>query len=68
MDWSGFRAARLCAAAPEEWKETCYRSASGALVDLALPAQRERLCAAVEPAYLGSCRDAGELVTASALQ
>lgn len=68
MDWSGFRAARLCAAAPEEWKETCYRSASGALVDLALPSQRERLCATVEPAYLGSCRDAGELVTASALQ
>ena len=68
MDWSGFRAARLCAAAPEDWKETCYRSASGALVDLALPSQRERLCATVEPAYIGSCREAGELVTASALQ
>jgi hypothetical protein len=66
MDWSGFRAARLCAGAPEDWKETCYRSAAGALVDLALPAQRERLCAAVEPAYVGSCREAGELVTASA--
>ena len=64
MDWSGLRAARLCAAAPEEWKETCYRSASGALVDLALPAQRARLCAAVEPAYIGSCREAAELVTA----
>ena len=50
MDWSGFRAARLCAAAPEDWKETCYRFASGALVDLALPEQHARLCAAVEPA------------------
>jgi hypothetical protein len=65
MDWSGFRATRLCAAAPEEWRETCYRSASGALVDLALPAERERLCAAVEPAYIGSCREAGGLVTLS---
>jgi hypothetical protein len=62
MDWSGFRAAHLCAAAPEEWKETCYRSASEALVDLAPPAQRARLCAAVEPAHIGSCREAGDLV------
>jgi hypothetical protein len=68
MDWSGFRAARLCAAAPDKWKETCYRSASGALVDLAIPAQRARLCAAVNPAYVGSCREAGELVTPSASQ
>jgi hypothetical protein len=62
MDWSGSRAARLCAAAPEEWKDACYRSASGGLVDLASPAQRSRLCAAVEPAYAASCREAGELV------
>jgi hypothetical protein len=68
IDWSGFRAARLCAGAPEEWKETCYRSASGALVDLALPTQRARLCAAVERVYVGSCRQAGELVTASTSQ
>ena len=68
MDWSGFRAARLCAAAPAEWKETCYRSASGALVDLAPPERRARLCAAIEPAYVGSCRQAAELVTPSASQ
>ena len=66
MDWSGFRAAHLCAAAPAEWKDACYRSASGALVDLATPAQRTRLCAAVEPAYAESCREAGELVGRSA--
>lgn len=62
MDWSGSRAARLCAAAPAEWKEACYRSASDALVDLATPAQRARFCTAVEPAYAASCRQAGELV------
>jgi hypothetical protein len=68
MDWSGSRAAGLCATAPEEWKETCYRSASGALVDLAPPERRARLCAAIEPAYVGSCRQAAELVTPSASQ
>jgi hypothetical protein len=68
MDWSGWRAAHLCAAAPDEWKKTCYRSASGALVDLAPPERRARLCAAVEPAYVGSCREAGELVIPSASQ
>ena len=68
MDWSGFRAARLCAAAPEGWKEACYRSASGALVDLASPAQRSRLCAAVESAYAGSCREAGQLVAPLSLR
>jgi hypothetical protein len=62
MDWSGARAASLCAAAPEESKETCYRSASGALVDLAPPRRRASLCAAIEPAYAESCREAGELV------
>ena len=62
MDWSGFRAARLCATAPQDWKETCYRSAADALIDLAPPAQRSRLCAAVEPAYVGTCREAAELV------
>ena len=63
MDWSGSRAASLCAAAPAKWKEACYRSASGALVELAPPARRARFCATVEPAYVGSCREAGELVT-----
>jgi hypothetical protein len=62
MDWSGARAASLCAAAPEDSKETCYRSASGALVDLAPPRRRASLCAAIEPAYAESCREAGELV------
>ncbi len=61
MDWSGARAARLCAAAPAEWKETCYRTAAGALVDLAPAPERARLCASVEPAYAGTCREAGEL-------
>jgi hypothetical protein len=68
MDWSGSRAVHLCAAAPRAWKEICYRSASGALVDLAPPERRARLCAAVEPAYVGSCRQAGELITPSASQ
>jgi hypothetical protein len=68
MDWSGSRAARLCAAAPEETKDACYRAASGALLDLASAAQRARLCAAVEPPYAASCREAGELVTPSASQ
>ena len=66
MDWSGARAARLCAAAREEWKDACYRSASGALVDLAPPSQRARFCARVEPAYAARCREAGELPPAPA--
>jgi hypothetical protein len=66
MDWSGSRAAGLCAAAPAEWKDLCYRTASAALVDLAPPAERARLCAEVEPAYAGSCREAGELGMPSA--
>lgn len=66
MDWSGLRAVHLCAAAPEEWKQVCYRAAAGALVDLASPSQRARLCATVEPAYALSCREAGEAVTPSA--
>jgi hypothetical protein len=60
-DWSGRRAARLCAAAPAAWKDECYRSAAGALVDLATPKERASLCAAVEPAYVRSCREAGEI-------
>ena len=60
-DWSGREAARLCAAAPSAWKDQCYRSAAGALVDLATPAQRASLCAAVEAEYAGSCRAAGEV-------
>ncbi len=66
MDWTGSRAARLCAAAPAEWKETCYRTAADALVDLAPARERARLCASVEPAYSGTCRAAGELVGPSA--
>jgi hypothetical protein len=61
MDWSGARAAGLCALAREEWKETCYRTASDALVDLASPARRAALCASVEPAYVETCRVAGGL-------
>jgi hypothetical protein len=60
-DWSGRRAARLCAAAPPAWKDECYRSAAGALVDLATPEQRASLCAAVEAEYIGSCREAGQV-------
>jgi hypothetical protein len=60
-DWSGRRAARLCAAAPPAWKDECYRSAAGALVDLATPEQRASLCAAVEVEYIASCREAGEV-------
>jgi hypothetical protein len=60
-DWSGRRAARLCAAAPPAWKDQCYRSAAGALVDLATPQQRASLCAAIEAKYIGSCREAGEV-------
>jgi hypothetical protein len=63
MDWSGGRAARLCGAAPAQWKDACYRSAAGALVDLATREDRGRLCVSVEPAYARSCRNAGELET-----
>jgi hypothetical protein len=60
-DWSGRRAARLCSAAPPAWKDECYRSAAGALVDLATPQQRASLCAAIEAEYIESCREAGEV-------
>jgi hypothetical protein len=58
LDWSGTRAARLCAAAPAAWKEACYRSASGALVDLAPASQRVQFCASIETAYAKVCREA----------
>jgi hypothetical protein len=61
MDWSGARAVRLCALAPVGWKETCYRSAAGALTDLATPAERTRLCTTIEPAYAAVCREAADL-------
>ena len=66
MDWSGSRAARLCSVAPERWKETCYRTASSALMDVAPDPHRIQLCASVEPAYAETCRHAGRLVTPSA--
>jgi hypothetical protein len=66
MDWSGARGGRLCAAAPTEWKQTCYRSLADALVDLAPDPERARLCASVEPAYAGTCRKAADLVGPSA--
>jgi hypothetical protein len=66
MDWTGSRAAGLCAGAPEDWKETCYRTASDALVDLASPTRRAQLCASVEPGYAEVCRVSGLLVTPSA--
>jgi hypothetical protein len=61
MDWSGKRAARLCASAPEAWKGDCYRTAAGALVDFATPSQRAELCADVEAAYIQTCRKGGEV-------
>jgi hypothetical protein len=57
LDWSGTRAARLCASAPAAWKEACYRSASGALVDLAPASQRAQFCASIETAYAKACRE-----------
>jgi hypothetical protein len=60
-DWSGLRAARLCAAAPPAWKDECYRTAAAALVDLATPDQRASLCATLEAEYIGSCQKAGEV-------
>jgi hypothetical protein len=68
MDWSGKRAIRLCAAAPEAWKHDCYRTAAGALVDLATPMQRAELCAAVETAFVGTCRQAAEVEGAKVVQ
>jgi hypothetical protein len=68
MDWTGSRAAGLCAGAPEEWKETCYRVAAYALVDLASPGERARLCASIEPEYVETCRVAAMVVTPSASQ
>jgi hypothetical protein len=61
MDWSGRRAMRLCAAAPGAWKNTCYRTAANGLTDLATPARRATLCDSVEPAFVGICREAGDL-------
>jgi hypothetical protein len=61
MDWSGKRGARLCAAAPADWKADCYRTAAGALVDLATTVQRADLCAAVESTYARLCREAAEV-------
>jgi hypothetical protein len=61
MDWSGSRAARLCAAAPRAWKDLCYGTAASALVDLATPAERARLCDTVEAEWIAGCRQAGEL-------
>jgi hypothetical protein len=63
MDWSGTRAARLCAASPKEWKETCYRTAAATLTTLASPTERSALCARIEPAYTAACREAAELLT-----
>lgn len=65
-DWTGSRAADLCAAAPRDWKETCYRTASNALVDLAPAAQRAGFCESVERAYVEICREAGMLLTPTA--
>jgi hypothetical protein len=61
IDWSGNRAVRLCAAAPAEWKEACYRSASAALADLAPPSRRAQVCERIEAAYGPACREAGRL-------
>ena len=68
MDWSGSRAARLCAAARAEWKEACYRSAAGALTDLAAPDERARLCAKIEAPYLSACREAAGLARIAAAE
>ena len=61
MDWSGKRGFRLCAAAPAAWKADCYRTAAGALVDLATTSQRADLCETVEAGYARACREAAEL-------
>jgi hypothetical protein len=58
LDWSGNRAVRLCASAPADWKDACYRSASAALVDLAPPSRRAQLCERIEAAYAKACREA----------
>jgi hypothetical protein len=56
MDWTGSSAARLCAAAPTNWKDACYRSAAGTLTDLTTPTGRAHLCANIETAYVTPCR------------
>ena len=56
MDWSGSRAGEFCRAAPPAWKETCYRTAATALVDLASLAERAAFCSGIESAYAESCR------------
>jgi hypothetical protein len=63
-DWSGARAARFCAAAPEAWKKACYGSAASLLRDVATKPQRIAMCATVEPRYLPLCREAAGLDTA----
>lgn len=56
MDWSGTRAARLCAASPPAWKDACYRTMGLYVGALTEPDQRNALCAGVEPGYLETCR------------
>jgi hypothetical protein len=65
MDWSGGRAARFCAAGPDGWKSDCWRAAADALVDLATPRSRSAFCAKAEPSWIGACRKAAELDTAT---
>jgi hypothetical protein len=68
QDWSGGRAARFCAAAPASWKETCYRTAAGALADLAAADRREAFCTRIEAGYAATCREAAGLSRAAATQ
>jgi len=62
LDWSGGRPARFCAAAPTDWKDTCYRTTAGSLVHLASAERRTELCGRVEPGFAAGCREAAGLV------
>jgi hypothetical protein len=60
MDWSGAQVARLCAASPISWKDTCYRTAGAFLAVLAAPDQWKARCGGVERGYVDACmRGAG---------
>jgi hypothetical protein len=58
MDWSGMRAAKFCASAPETWKPDCYSSAARLAAQLATRPELTQLCSTMEPTYAPACRRA----------
>ena len=58
IDWTGGRSTRFCAAAPNDWKSTCYAAAASSLTYYA-PAERvEQFCSGAGADYADACRRA----------